>query len=70
MKNIAIILIVIGGIALAYQGFTYNKKHTARVGDLSISATTPERVNIPPYVGFIVLGVGVGMLFFSKKSAR
>lgn len=68
MKPLAIILIVLGALALAYQGFSYNKnEEVLKIGDASISATTKKRVSVPPYVGFILLGSGVALFIFSSK---
>ncbi|MGI8966272.1 MAG: hypothetical protein ACR2H1_09330 [Limisphaerales bacterium] len=67
MKNLAIVLIIIGVIMLVYQNIPYTKKHETRVGDLSVSATTKEHVNVPPYIGLIVAGAGVALLLFRKK---
>lgn len=68
MKPLAITLIVLGALALAYQGFSYRKNdEVLKIGDASISATTKKRVNVPPYVGFILLGSGVALLIFNSK---
>ncbi len=63
LKLSGIILVVIGAIFLAYQGFSYTKKHEIlRIGDASVTATTKERVNIPTWAGFVVVGAGIVLL--------
>jgi len=47
-KLIAIVLIVIGALGLAYGGFSYTSDvHKADVGSLHLSMTEKDRVNIP-----------------------
>ncbi len=69
LKTIGIVLIVLGTIALAYQGFNYNKNHEAHIGGVSLNATTREHVSIPPWAGFVIVGVGVAMLVAGRKKA-
>ncbi len=69
MKIIGIILIVIGALALAREGFYRTRTHdVVRVGDAHITATTQEKVNVPPYVGFILVGVGVALVLFNRRT--
>ncbi len=70
MKMAGIILIVLGAIALAYQGFSYSKRsEVLRIGDASVSATTKEHVNVPPWAGFVLVGVGVALTIGSRRTA-
>jgi uncharacterized membrane protein YidH (DUF202 family) len=66
MKPIAwlgVLLIVLGGLALAYQGFNYNHdKQIMDVGSMHITAETQRRVSIPPIVGGLALLGGVVLL--------
>jgi hypothetical protein len=58
-KMAAIVLIVAGALALAYDGFTYTKDtHDADLGPIHMSIEDKERVNIPIWagVGALVLG--------------
>lgn len=60
---IAIILIVLGLLALAWGGFSYTKEtHEASLGPLSISVDEKERVNIPVWAGAGSILIG-GLLF-------
>ncbi|MEO7297778.1 MAG: hypothetical protein ABI042_04295 [Verrucomicrobiota bacterium] len=68
MKMLGIVLIVAGAVALAYQGFSYNKNHEARIGGISLNATTKEHVNVPPWAGFVLVGVGVALVVFNRKA--
>jgi len=68
---IGILLIVLGGLALAYQGFSYT--HQAKVLDVGpIHATAEEQkhVSIPPILGGLALVGGIALLVAgSRKSS-
>ena len=66
---IAVILIILGGIALAYQGITYKTREKAfEIGSLQV--TTEEKHTIPmsPLFGFLAVGGGVLMLLLRNKT--
>jgi len=55
----AILLIVAGGLGLAYGSFSYTKEtHKATLGSLELSVKDKETVNVPVWAGLgaIVLG--------------
>lgn len=57
-KIIAIVLLVIGVLGLAYGGFSYTKDtHEANIGPLKLSVKEEQRVNIP-------ISLGVGCILF------
>jgi hypothetical protein len=63
MSLVGIALVVLGALALAYQGITYT--HQEKVFDMgSIHATrdTQEQIPLPPILGGIALLGGVGLL--------
>ena len=65
---VGILLIVLGGLALAYQGFSYT--HQEKVLDLGpIHATAEERehVSIPPILGGLALVGGIALLVLGGK---
>ena len=64
MTNIVgIILILVGIVALSYQGFNYTKKEeVAKLGDLQITAQTREHVSFPPLLGGLCLAGGIVLL--------
>lgn len=62
-KMIAIIMIVAGGLGLAYGGFSYTKETTGvKLGALELKVQEKETVNIPLIVSGGVLIVGVILL--------
>lgn len=65
-----ILLIVLGGLALAYQGFTYT--HQEKVLDLGpIHATREDHewVSVPPVLGGLALVGGIGLLVVGGKKS-
>jgi hypothetical protein len=70
MKNLAIILIVLGACMLIWTGFNYTKKEKIiDAGPLEISADKQERVNWPPYLGAILIAGGIAVFAVSKKTS-
>jgi len=70
VRIVALILIVVGILALAYGGFSYTKEtHEAQVGTLTLQVKEKQTINIPIWAGVagIVIG-GVLLLFGVKKS--
>lgn len=70
MRTIAILLIVIGGLALAYKGISYTRHHEVlNIGP--IEATVDEKKTIPlsPVLGVVAVVVGAAMLLNVKSRA-
>ncbi|MBI2792663.1 MAG: DUF3185 domain-containing protein [Gammaproteobacteria bacterium] len=68
---VGVLLIVIGIVALSYQGFSYNKEEkVAQFGDLQITAKTKERVYFPPLLGGLCLVGGVVLLIVGRISKK
>ncbi|MHB8915574.1 MAG: hypothetical protein ACYC4K_07150 [Thiobacillus sp.] len=66
-KGIAIVLIVLGILALVYGGFSYTKEtHEAKLGPIEFSVKDKERVNIPMWAGIAAIVIG-GVLLVVKK---
>lgn len=67
IKMLAIVLIVAGGLALAYGGFTYTKDtQQAKLGPIELSVSEKQTVNIPIWAGLGLVVAGVGLLFVRK----
>lgn len=68
-KMVAIVLIILGALGLAYGGFTYTKDtHTAKIGSLKMSVDEKKHVNVPVWAGLAVLVAGVLLLAVPRKS--
>jgi hypothetical protein len=72
MVLLGILLIVVGGLALAYQGFTYtHQEKVLDVGPIHATAEKHDRVSIPPIVGALMLVGGIVLVVGgSKKSSQ
>lgn len=66
-KLAAIVMIVLGALALVYGGFTYTDRHTADLGAVKLSVDEKDRVNIPAWAGAGLLAVGVILLLVRPK---
>jgi uncharacterized membrane protein YidH (DUF202 family) len=63
LRIFGIVLIIVGVVALAYGRFTYTKDtHEARLGKLELSVKDKETVHVPPWAGWVSIGVGVLVL--------
>jgi hypothetical protein len=63
-----ILLVVLGALALAYQGFTYTRQEKVLdVGPIHATAERHERVSIPPLLGGLALVGGVALLIVGAK---
>ena len=68
-KLVAIALIVLGALGLAYGGFTYTKdRHTADIGALHVTLDERARVNVPMWAGLGAVLVGVLVLAVPGRS--
>ena len=66
-----IVLVVLGALVLAYQGFDYTRRdHVLDVGPMHVTTETQNRVPIPPILGGLALVGGIALLVVgSKKSS-
>jgi hypothetical protein len=66
MRVLAVVLLVVGILAVAYGGFSYTKDRTAAdLGPIEIKVEEKERVNIPLWAGVGIAVVG-GLLLLRK----
>lgn len=67
-KVLAILLILIGVIGLAYGGFSYTKEtHGADIGSLHLSLVEKEHVYIPVWAGMAFILAGGVLLMIRRK---
>ena len=65
---VGIVLIVLGAVALAYQGITYTKtERVVDLGPLKIDAKREKTIPLPPILGGIALVTGVVLLIASGR---
>jgi hypothetical protein len=71
LRIIAIALIVLGIVALAYQGITYTKREKVlEVGPITATKETKETIPLPPILGGLALVGGVVLLVASARGSR
>jgi uncharacterized membrane protein YidH (DUF202 family) len=69
MKLTGIALVVVGILALAYQGFSYNQtEKDAQLGPIQIQHTETHTVPIPPLIGGGLVLVGAVVLAAGARS--
>ena len=66
-KMLAIVLIVLGVLGLAYGSFTYTKEtHNAKIGPIELSVKDKETINVPVWVGVGAIAAGMILLIARK----
>lgn len=66
---LGITLIVLGAIALAYQGITYTTRHKAvDIGPVQVTTEREKTILIPPIVGGLAVIGGIVLLLASKRN--
>jgi uncharacterized membrane protein len=65
---VGILLIVLGALALAYQGFDYtHQEKVLDVGPIHATAEEQKHVSIPPVLGGLVLVGGIALVIAGAK---
>jgi uncharacterized membrane protein len=66
---VGIILIVLGVIALAYQGITYtSREKVVDLGPLKVEAKKEKTIPLPPVLGGVAVAAGVVLLIAGARS--
>jgi len=68
LRIIGILLIVLGLVALAYQGITYTRSEKVlEVGPITATKETKKTIPLPPVLGGVALLGGVVLLVASSS---
>jgi hypothetical protein len=63
-----IALVVLGALALAYQGIDYTRrKDVVDLGSIHVTTETQERISLPPVLGGLALVGGIALLVVGAK---
>jgi len=66
---VGILLIVLGALALAYQGINYTRqKKVLDVGSVHLTTETHERIPLPPILGGLALVGGVVLVVMGTSN--
>ena len=67
---LGVVLIIIGVLALAYQGITYTtREKVLDLGPLKASVDKQKTIPLPPVLGAVALAAGVILLVVGNKRA-
>ena len=70
MKILAIVLIVVGAISLAYGGITYTtREKVLDVGPIEATAERHKTIPLPPVLGGIALAAGIALFVVASKKS-
>ena len=65
---IGIVLLVLGALALAYQGINYTRQEKVLdIGPIHATAEKHERIPLPPAVGILALAGGTVLLIAGTR---
>ena len=68
MKSIGIVLVVLGLLALVYQGITYTQRETViDIGPIHATADQEKTLPLPPIAGVVAVAAGIALLVAGKK---
>jgi hypothetical protein len=68
LAMLGIVLIVLGAVALAYQGITYTtNEKVVDLGPLKVEAKKEKTIPLPPVLGGVAIVVGVVLLIASSR---
>jgi len=68
MKFVGIILIVLGVLALVYQGIQYTtREKILDIGSVKVTANTKRTIPLPPIVGGVALVAGIVMIVLDRR---
>lgn len=65
---VGIVLIVLGALGLAYQGFTYTSEtEVADIGPVEVSAEETKTIPLPPILGVLSLVGGIILVVVGSR---
>jgi hypothetical protein len=65
---LGVVLIVLGVLALAYQGITYTtREKVVDLGPLKASVEKQKTIPLPPVLGALALASGIVLVFLGNK---
>jgi hypothetical protein len=70
MTLVGAVLIILGVLALAYQGITYTtREKVIDLGPIKASVDKEKNIPLPPIIGALALAGGVVLVFMGARKA-
>ena len=67
-KIVAVLLIIVGIVALVYQGITYTTHEPVlKIGPLEATAEKEKTIPLPPIIGVAMIAGGIVILVVSMR---
>jgi hypothetical protein len=71
MTTIAVVLIVLGAVALVYQGITYTSRETVvDIGPVHATADRQKTLPLPPALGMVSVAGGIVLLLVAGRVGK
>jgi uncharacterized membrane protein HdeD (DUF308 family) len=67
---VGVALIILGVLALVYQGITYTREKVIDLGPLKASVDKEKSIPLPPIVGVLALAGGVVLVIVGARKSR
>ena len=68
ISMVGILLVVLGALALAYQGITYtHREKIVDIGPIHATADEQKTIPLPPILGAIGLAAGISLLVVGSR---
>lgn len=65
---VGIVLIILGVVALVYQGITYTtREKVLQIGPLEATAKTEKTIPLPPLLGGVALAGGIVLVIIGAR---
>lgn len=67
---IGVVLVVLGALALAYQGITYTThKKVLEIGPIQATQEENKTIPVPPIVGVVAMAGGIVLMVTGRKKS-
>ena len=67
-RTVAVFLIIVGVLALVYQGITYTtRERVLKIGPLEATAEKEKTIPLPPIIGGLMIAGGIVMLVVNLR---
>jgi hypothetical protein len=69
MRAVGVLLLILGILALGYQGFTYvTRDKVVDLGPVEVTQEKTKTVYLPPILGVVALAAGIALLVSGSRS--